>query len=163
MLAAPVDDLLLGDLAYEGRLEHQERHHVFAALVVGHRDHAGLVHGWVLVQGVFHLGGPDLEARDVDHALEAVAHEEVTLFVHTGQVARAEESLAVQLEKGRLVGLVVLPITAHELRATGHQFTHLAHRQLAQGFRVDDARVHAGRDDAQALALAACRWIAHQK
>src|SRR6478609_1037035 len=40
---------------------------------------------------------PDLESAGVDHALEAVGKEEKTIFIHITQVARTEETLAVDL------------------------------------------------------------------
>src|SRR5438132_2575158 len=43
---------------------------------------------------LFDLGGPDLEAADVDHILDAVNDEHVTFVVHRADVARMEPAAA---------------------------------------------------------------------
>ena len=65
----------------------------------GDGDHAGFEDRRVRVQRRLDLGRPDLEARGVDHPLEPVAHEDVAFLVHAGEVAGAEEALAVDARR----------------------------------------------------------------
>src|SRR6185369_15306547 len=129
-LAGPVRDVLLAHLAAIGGLEHDERLHGLAALAVGHRNHAGLVDRGVFVHRAFHLGGPHLVARRVDHALQAVAHEEVAFLIHRREVAGAEEPFTLDLDESFAVGLRISPVAFHHLWRAGDQFAHLALRQF---------------------------------
>ena len=117
----------------------------------------------MVVQGVFHLGRPDLQARGVDHAFEAVAHEEVTVFVDQRQIAGPEIALAMERDEGRGIGLRVAPVATHDLRAARDQLAHFALRQLLQGLGVNDARIHALCGHAQALALATRHGVGVQE
>ena len=80
-------------------LEHHHRLHGLAAVRVARADDAGLLDVGMRVQHRLDLGRPDLEARGVDHALEAVGDEEVALLVVVAEVAGAEELLAVVLDE----------------------------------------------------------------
>ena len=128
-----------GSASVVAGLQHDHCLDRLAPARVGHGDDAGLVDGGVLVQQAFHLGRPDLVAADVDHALEAVAQEEVALGVHAGEVAGAEEALAVALEEAGGVGLAVAPVAQHHLGGAGDELAHLTRRQLGQCVRIDDA------------------------
>src|SRR3546814_21025954 len=62
-------------------------------------DDADLADAGVGIHHALYLGRPDLVARCVDHAFQAVDDEEVTLLVVIAEVAGAEETLAVALEE----------------------------------------------------------------
>ena len=107
-----------------------------------------------------HLGRPDLEARGIDHALEAVGHKVIAVLVDAAHVARAEVARALDLDKGLRIGLGAAPVALKNLRAAHHDLAGLAQRHIGQRVRVDHAGVHTHKRDAQALLLGRVRRVA---
>src|SRR5215203_1322884 len=147
----PLDDVLLRDLALLLLAQHDHRFGGLAATLVGDADDHRFLDGRVLVEGALDLRRPDVVAAHVDHALEAVHHEEVALFVHRSDVAGPQETPAGALEEGLLVSLGAFPVALHHLRSRGDDLTLLAGTHLLQSLRVNHARVHVERGDAEAL------------
>src|SRR5215218_258041 len=112
----PSDYVLLRDVALLFFPENNHRLSRLAAALVGNAYDNGLLDGRVFIEDGFDLCRPDVVAGDVDHALEPVDHEEVTLFVHHPDVAGPQETLAIPLEEGLLVGLGPIPVASHHLR-----------------------------------------------
>ena len=52
-------------------------------------DHTSLEHGRVLVHECLDLAGPYLETRGVDHALQAIDHEEIAVFIDPAEIPGA--------------------------------------------------------------------------
>ena len=102
---------------------------------------------------------PHFEARGIDHALQTVGDEEVTVFVHTTQIARTEKAFAIQFKKRSLRGIGTFPITVKHLGAVNHNFTRFTLGQLFQSFRVHHARIGAHERNAQTLLLGVIRWV----
>src|SRR5262245_30064038 len=99
------------------------------------------------------LGRPDLEARAVDHALQAVGDEEVAVLVVVAEVAGAEKTLAVVLEEGLGGHLGLLPVAAKDLRAVDDDFSDFAYAKFLAGFHINDTGIGVVELDAAALAL----------
>ena len=70
---------------------------------IARTDHAGFLDGGVVVHQRFHLGRPDLVAAGVDHAFQAVGHEEVAVLVHAAEVAGAQEAHAVDGDQQKAI------------------------------------------------------------
>src|SRR5207247_6656086 len=87
------------------------------------------------------LRRPDLEARCVDHALEAVGNEEVALVVVVAEVAGAEKALAVVLDERLACRLVLPPVSPEHLRSVDHDLADLAGAQFRKALRIQDPRV----------------------
>src|SRR6185369_9339630 len=90
-LARPRQDIVRRDSRSGSLVHRHQRLHRFAAIAVGRRDHAALPDGGMLVHHRLHLGRPNLEAADVDHALQPVDREEITLSVAITEVAGAQK------------------------------------------------------------------------
>ena len=97
VLPAPVDDGLRLDAAAPLGARHDHRLDRLAAVRVLGADHARLLNGRVLVHERLDLGRPNLVARRVDHALQAVDDEEIALLIHAAEIAAAKEALAVDV------------------------------------------------------------------
>src|SRR5512135_3403900 len=119
-LVRPGRDVLALDPPARGRLEHHHRLHGFAAVGVERTDDARLLNVRMRVQHRLDLGRPDLEARGVDHALQAVGDEEVAFLVVVAEISGAEEALAVVLDEGLGGRLFLAPVALEHLRAVDH-------------------------------------------
>src|SRR5205807_6708491 len=113
----------------------------------------------VRIEHGFDLGGPHLEARAIDHALQAVGNEEVALVVVVAEVAGAEKALAVVLDERLARRLVLLPVTLEYLRAVHHDLADLAGAQFRETVWIQNARIGVEDRDAAALALGAMRRV----
>src|SRR3712207_2514550 len=134
----PLNDVLLRNLALLLLAQDDHGFGGLAAALVGDADDHSLLDGRVLVEGALDLRRPDVVAAHVDHALEAVHHEEVALFVHRSDVAGPQETPAVALEEGLLVGLGASPVALHHLRSRRDDLALLARPHLVQGHGVYD-------------------------
>ena len=80
----------------------------------------------MLVQELLHLGGPDLEARAVDHVLDPVDDEDVPVLVHLAHVAGMEPSPA-----NRRPGVVgPAPVAEHHARPLDRDLTQRSQGDL---------------------------------
>ena len=155
MGAAPADELLRRDLAAGGGLEHDDGLHRLAAVRVDGADDARLLHVGMRVEHRLDLRRPDLVARGVDHALEAVDDEEVSLLVVAAEVAGAEERLAVQRDEAGCGRLGALPVALEDLRPAGDDLADLVRAEHLERVRVDHSGVGVAHGDAEALLLRA--------
>ena len=89
------------------------------------------------IEDFLHLPGPDLVAAAVDHVLDPVHDEEVSLLVHADHIARMEPAPG----HGRLGGLGLPPVFLHDLGPPEHQFPLLAHGQIGAGLEIDHLRI----------------------
>ena len=96
--AAIFDQLLLYRRSAQGIiLEHNESLHPLPLPLVGHADHAGLKHKRMLLQHRLDLRREDIEARGLDHSLEAVGEIEKSVRVHPAEVAGMQPNAAVAM------------------------------------------------------------------
>src|ERR1044071_6749119 len=128
VVARPAGELGLVDAAARGLLEYDDGLDGLAAPRVLAGDDDGFLDRGVGVEHRLDLGGPDLEAGEVGHALEAVDQEEVAFVVGAAEVAGAEEALAVDLDEAGGVGLGVVPVAVEDLRAVRDDLADLARR-----------------------------------
>src|SRR5690606_1943835 len=87
--ARPVDDITWAQPALRRRLGHDDRLDGLAAVAVARADDARLLDVRMRVEERLDLGRPDLEARRIDHALQAVGDEEIAVLVVVPEVAGA--------------------------------------------------------------------------
>src|SRR5207249_11298876 len=97
-----------------------------AAVGVGHPDHGGFAHRFVLVEDVLDLARPDLVAAGVDLVFLPVDDVEPAGRVHVADVAGVQGA-ARQRVRG-LLGLV--PVAGHHHRPAGDDLADLAGRQV---------------------------------
>ena len=133
VLAAPVEDVLLGGGGAVRLAQHHHGLHALTPVGVMGGDHAGFGNGGVLEHEHLHLGGPDLEATGVDHAFEPVGDEVVAVFVHPAQVARAEEAFSIKGQDGQ-----VWTPQNYDRKAHG---TIYLYQGLAQSYNLSTAKL----------------------
>src|SRR5258708_33929795 len=80
-------------------------------------DDARLLDRRMLVHERFDFGRPYLVAGRVDHALQPIDDEEITVLVHPAEIAAAEEALAVRFDENLPGILRLVPVTQKYLRA----------------------------------------------
>ena len=151
----PVDDVLLAHRAGKAVLQRHHRLHRLAAARIVRGHHAHFTDRRMPVHQGLDLGRPDLVAGSVDHALQAVDHEEVAVLVDPPQVAGAEKNLAVDLDEGIRARSRIVPVAPHHLGPVHDDLADLAHAQFPHRLRVDHARIDVADRDAQALLLRA--------
>src|SRR6185436_18132865 len=105
------------------------------------------------------LGGPYLEARGIDHPLQAIGDEEISVLVEIAEVAGTEEALAVVLDEGLAGRLLLPPIAFEHLRTVHDDLAHCADAELLQRLGVDDAGIGIEDRDAAALPLRPVRRV----
>ena len=86
----PNDDLVCRHAIPASALSTGDQFHRFTTALIGAGDDAALLDRGVFVHRGFDLRGPDLEARGVDHAFQAVGNEVVAVLVHAAEVASAK-------------------------------------------------------------------------
>src|SRR5579862_2506891 len=155
VLAAPADERRSVDSPAPLGPQHHERLDGLATVRAGLADDAGFEHRRVLVHERLHLAGPDLKARGVDHALQAVDHEEVTVLIDARQITGAQERLAVELYESAVAFLWLIPVAAEHLRPVGRDLTDFPGRQLAAAVWIDHPGIDLIDRYAEALLLGA--------
>src|SRR6266849_10057400 len=110
----PLDNFLLRDLATLLLAKYHQGFDRLSTSGVHRGDHASLLYGRVLVEGRFHLGGPDFEATGIDHPLEPIHHKEVAFIVVHSRAARAQDPLAIECEKDFLGCFRLPPVALHD-------------------------------------------------
>ena len=84
----------------------------------------------MLIHLRFDFRRPHLEAGRIDHSLQAIDQEEVTVLVDVAEIAGAEEALAVELDERGARRFFVAPVAAENLRAVRDDLADLPWRQL---------------------------------
>ena len=97
-----------------------------AAPGVGRGDDADLGDGRMAQHQGLDFRRPDLETRSVDHALDAVDEEEITLFVVGSEIAGVQKRLAVLLEQRSGRALRIVPVALEQLRGGDDDLADLA-------------------------------------
>ena len=129
------------DLAFVCRAQHHDCFHRLTAMRILRGDDTRLLNRGMLIHLRFDLGWPHLEARCVDHSLQAIDEEEITVVIDVTEIAGAEELLAVDFDEGRLRRLFIAPIAFEDLRTVRDDLAHLSGRHFLQRLRIDDARI----------------------
>ena len=113
----------------------------------------------MLIQQALHFRRPHLEAGGIDHALQPIDQEEVAVLVRAREIAGAEEALAVGLDERFRRRFRIFPVADQHLRPVHDDLADLSGGQLAEGFRIDHARVDVENRYAEALLLRPLRRI----
>ena len=111
-------------------LERDEGARALAPLGVRPRDHGGLEHGGVAVQGALDLDRGDVLAARDDDVLGAVLDLDVAVLVHHAEIAGVKPAAL----EGGCGGFGILQVALHDVVA--------AHHDLADGLAVARHRGH---------------------
>jgi len=105
------------------------------------------------IHGGLDLRRPHLEATDIDHALQPIHREEVTVAVAIAEIAGAQEALAIDFDESGRIGLGPVPVALQHLRAMHHNLAGLVMTEFGESFRIDHPRIGFMHRDTKALAL----------
>src|SRR5690606_4347862 len=123
LLAAVVDDLLLGDVVV---LPDDEERHDLARSLVRLRDGRDLEHAWMRRGDAFDFVRIDVETGYEDHVLLAILDVHEAFFVHATDITRSQP-----IPEHDLRGLVrTVPVASHHLRTTHADLADLADTEL---------------------------------
>ncbi len=95
-------------------------------------DDAGLLYVRMAEHHGLHLRRPDLEAGGIDHPLQAVNDEKVSVIVVVAQITGEKESFPSDLDKTIPGGLGIVPVPFKYLGTAGDDLSGLVG---AQGFQ----------------------------
>src|SRR5208283_4464251 len=126
-------------------LEYDERLHSLALRGVGHADHAGLQNLRMPVEDGLDLRRKDVEARRLDHALEAIAEVEEAVRIHAAEIAGVQPDAAVTMAaQGAARRLGIVEVADHDVGARDADLALLPGRKILQGFGAADLNEHVG-------------------
>src|SRR5262249_42901676 len=125
-----------GSLKSVSRLADNAGCNNLAPLWIGNAEDCRFEHRRMLINDGFDLAGIDVFATRDDHVLRAIKNVEITVSVAIADVSRTEHSISE--DAPRTLGIV--PVTAHDIGTTHHEFPVLPCFDLA-AYAVHDSKI----------------------
>src|SRR5271156_4114480 len=122
------------------RFSHDASSHEFAPLWIRYAKDCCFTNRRVLVDDGLNLARIDIFAAGDDHVLETIQDIKVPIWISVAEISRAKETIP-----ERLLGFFrIIPIAAHDIRASRHQFA------MTPGFKFLSRLVHDPQVDSRA-------------
>src|SRR5260370_109275 len=150
LCSRPINDILFSQSAMCS-LTDDHGFDGFPTVQIISTNHTDLLNSWMLEHQGLKLCGPDLIPRGIDHALQAIHDEEISVLISISQIAGSQEPHPVNRNECLFGRFLMAPVAAKYLWTMNNDFALLSDSYRSAGLNVDHARINADEWNAQAL------------